>query len=464
MDIVVKFHNGILLHIGRDNQILIDHHSFMRKMTPELNSLFWTQLYGALNDNLFKSALMILITYKNISLFGVNTASMVALCGAVFILPFFFVSATSGQLADKFDKVWLTYKIKQAEVGIAILGCIGILLQNYYIMLLVLFLLGLQSTFFGPIKYSLIPYYAPKHQLIFANAMVSSGTFIAILVGTIIGGVAAGFGNNYWPLMGVLLLVAYLGLHYAKKLPLENINQEERAEIVIDWNFFTSTRDILKLVLKNPMGALLIIGLSWFWFMGAGLLSILPLIAKNIFNGNEAVATMMLFTFTIGMGLGPFILEKLTQGKVRRWVIPMSLVAMTFFIFDLSFVIKSSSKASFLLSLGGPVPIQDFFKLNSSFRVIFDLFMLALFGGMFTVPQFAELQRVTKESELSRMVAGNNVINSLSMVSVSLLLMIFHQQKLSLATILSILGFLNILMCMSLMYFYKEEFNKFWRF
>lgn len=436
----------------------------MRKITPELNSLFWTQLYGALNDNLFKSALVILIAYKNISLFGVNSASMVALCGGVFILPFFFLSATSGQLADKLDKIWLTHRIKEAEVLMAVLGCIGIIFQNYYIMLFVLFLLGLQATFFGPIKYSLIPHYAPKEQLIFANAMVSSGTFVAILIGTIIGGVAAGFGDNYWPLIAVLLIVAYLGLHYAKKLPLENINVEERAAIVVDWNFFTSTRDILKLVFSNPLIALLIVGLSWFWFMGAGLLSILPLIAKNIFNGNENVATMMLFTFTIGMGAGPFLLEKLTKGKVRRWVIPMSLVAMTLFIFDLSFVVKSASKASFLLSIGDSISLRDFFRLNSSARVIFDLFMLSLFGGMFTVPQFAELQRVTKETELSRVVAGNNVINSLAMVSVSILLMIFHQQKFSLSTILALLGFLNILMCMGLMYFYKEEFNKFWRF
>lgn len=461
---MVKFHDAIVLHIGRDNQILIDHHSPMRKITPELNSLFWTQLYGALNDNLFKSALVILIAYKNISLFGVNSSSMVALCGGVFILPFFFLSATSGQLADKLDKVWLTHRIKEAEVLMAVLGCIGIIFQNYYIMLFVLFLLGLQATFFGPIKYSLIPHYAPKDQLIFANAMVSSGTFVAILIGTIIGGVAAGFGDNYWPLIAVLLIVAYLGLYYAKKLPLENINVVDRAAMVIDWNFFTSTRDILKIVFSNPLIALLIIGLSWFWFMGAGLLSILPLIAKNIFNGNENVATMMLFTFTIGMGVGPFLLEKMTKGKVRRWVIPMSLVMMTLFIFDLSFVVKAASKASFLLSIGESISIKDFFKLNSSARVIFDLFMLSLFGGMFTVPQFAELQRVTKESELSRVVAGNNVINSLAMVSVSILLMIFHQQKFSLSTILALLGFLNIMMCMGLMYFYKEEFNKFWRF
>lgn len=439
----------------------------MRKISKELNALFWTQLYGALNDNLFKSALVILITYKNISLFGVNSASMVALCGGVFILPFFLVSATSGQLADRLDKVWLSYRIKEAEVGIAILGALGLMMDNYYIMLLVLFLLGLQSTFFGPIKYSLIPHYAPKEQLIFANAMVSSGTFVAILLGTIIGGIAASLGDNYWPLIAVLLIIAYLGLYYAKKLPLQKdpneINDVDR-QIKVDWNFFTSTRDILKLVFKNPMTALLIVGLSWFWFMGAGLLSLLPLVAKDVFHGSEAVATMMLFTFTIGMGLGPFILEKVTKGRVKRWIIPMSLVAMTLVIFDLSYVIKIASRQSFLLSLTQNIGIKDFFALNMSARTIVDLFLLSLFGGMFTVPQFAELQRVTKDSELSRIVAGNNIINALAMVSVSILLMFFHQQKFSLSLIMAILGGLNIGMCIALLYFYKEEFNKFWRF
>jgi MFS family permease len=432
----------------------------MRKISPEFNSLFWTQLYGALNDNLFKSTLVILITYKNISLFGVSPASMVALCGGVFIFPFFFLSATSGQLADKFDKVWLSYRIKEAEVVIAILGAIGLMTANYYLMLLVLFLFGVQSTFFGPIKYSLIPHYAPKDQLVYANAMVSSGTFIAILIGTI----AGGYGNH-WPIIAALLIVAFAGLYYAKKLPLEkNKNSPEKAVLKIDWNFFTATGTIIRLVFKNHLVGLLIVGLSWFWFIGAGLLSLLPLMAKNIFNGNEAVATMMLFTFVLGMGFGPFILEKATKGKVRRWIIPVSLIAMTFVIFDLSFVIKEASKHSFLLNIIEPVGIKIFFQLDNSMRVIIDLFLLSLFGGMFIVPQFAELQRVTPDSELSRIVAGNNIINALAMVAVSLFLMVFHSQHFSLSLILVILGGFNMIMCLILMYFYKEEFNKLWKF
>lgn len=437
----------------------------MRKISPEFNSLFWTQFYGALNDNFFKSALVILIAYKNISLFGIPSSSMVALCGGVFIFPFFFLSATSGQLADKYDKVWLSYRIKEAELGFAVLGAIGLLTENYYLMLLVLFLFGLQSTFFGPIKYSIIPHYAPKDQLIFANAMVSSGTFVAILLGTILGGNISIFNGNFWPFVAILLVIGYLGLHYAKKLPLENAASTAEKEVLkIDWNFFTATGDIVKLVFKNQSTALLIVGLSWFWFMGAGLLSLMPLLAKNIFNGSEAVATLALFTFTAGMGVGPFLLEKVTKGRVRRWVIPVSLICMTLVIFDLSFVIKEASKHSFLLSMIEPVGIRDFFRLDTSIRVVADLFLLSLFGGMFTVPQFAELQRVTPDGELSRVVAGNNVINALAMVTISLLLMVFHGQNLSLSLIFAILGVFNMLMCIVLVFYYKEEFNKLWRF
>ena len=172
----------------------------------------------------------------------------------------------------------------------------------------------------------------------------------------------------------------------------------------------------------------------------------------------------MLFTFTVGMGVGPFLLEKFSGGRVRRWLIPVSLVAMTLVIFDLSYAIKSASKSSFLLHLGEPVGLISFFKLDMSLRVIFDLFLLSVFGGMFTVPQFAELQRITKSDELSRIVAGNNIINAIAMVTISLILMIFHQQSFSLSLIMGILGCFNILMCVALMYFYKEEFNKFWRF
>lgn len=450
----------------------------MKKISKDLSSLFWTQFFGALNDNVFKNALVILITYQGVSLMGMNSGSLVALAGGVFILPFFFLSGTSGQLADRFEKTTLVKIIKKFEILISFLAILGLYQKNYPLLLFVLFLFGLHSTFFGPLKYSLIPNYTTKENLVFSNALISSGTFIAILLGTILGGMAASDHDELLGLKFLLVLFATLGLYFANRLkplktesPDENFNEEKEvvtASTHVDWNFWSSSRDILKLVFKNSMVGILIIGLSWFWFLGAGLLSLLPLLAKNIFHGNEQVATLLLLVFTVGMGVGPFILDRLTRGRVVRAFIPLSLIAMSFFIFDIALAINSMAKQSSFLgvlsSLNGDVGLQEFFQLKMSSRVLFDLFFLALFGGFFTVPQFAELQRISSGLELSRIIAGNNIINSLAMVSVSLLLMVLHQQKLSLSLIFGVIGFLNVLMSVILIYFYRREFNKFWRF
>ena len=436
----------------------------MRSIPKAMSALFWTQFYGALNDNLFKNALVILITYRSVSLMGLNSGTLVAFCGGLFILPFMLFSGTAGQLADKFEKSWLVVKIKECEVVIGILGAIGLMINSYPLMLFVLFLFGLQSTFFGPLKYSLIPHYSTKEQLTFSNALVSSGTFCAILLGTIIGGVVASFQDNLWPLVIVLLAFSFLNLWYAWKLPPVKKDETAAVKIKIDFNTYTSSKDILKLALGQRRIAYLILGLSWFWFMGAGLLSLLPLIAKQTYNGSESLATLMLFMFTIGMGVGPFVLEKVFKGRVPRWVIPVSLLLLTLCLFDAAYAIKMANKQSFLLSLLPPQTIGQYFKLDMSVRTIFDLFMLSFFGGMFTVSQFTELQRVTADEELSRVVAANNIVNSLMMVMVSVLLMILHQQQLPLHVIMVILGMLNIGMCVLLLFFYKEEFNKFLKF
>lgn len=438
------------------------------KISGDLWALFWTQFFGALNDNVFKNALVILITYQGVSLFGINSGALVALSGGVFISSFFFLSATSGQLADRMEKTQLVRWIKQFEIAIALLAAFGLYIKHYPLLLFVLFLFGLHSTFFGPLKYSLIPHYTKKENLVFSNALISSGTFVAILLGTILGGVAASAQDNLWGLKLLLILFAGLGLYFAGKMPKVESHHHADEVLHVDMNFFSSTRDILKLVFKNQLVAVLIIGLSWFWFLGAGLLSLLPLLSKNIFHGNEQVATLMLFTFTVGMGIGPFLLERLTRGRVVRALIPLSLVAMSFFIFDIALVINQLSRQSSFLSVlttfKGDLSVGEFFKVDRSVRAILDLFFLSFFGGVFTVPQFAELQRVTGTHELSRIIAGNNIINALAMVSVSVLLMVLHQLKFPLAVIFGILGVLNILMSVALIFFYRHEFNKFWRF
>jgi MFS family permease len=414
-------------------------------MNSNLTSLFWVQFFGALNDNTFKNALVILITFHGTSLWGLNSPMLVALAGAIFIFPFFFLSATAGQLADIYDKTFLVKIIKMVEVFIVLLAAVAFYLQNFYLLFLVLFLLGVHSTFFGPLKYALIPFYSFKKDLVFSNALISGGTFIAILLGTILGGISGVLSLKF-----ILMVFALFGLYFAKRLPPLSKTQKTN-DAIIDWNFPRSTKNILKLIFKNKNITVLILGLSWFWFMGAGLLSLLPLLAKNIIHGNESVATLLLFTFTLGMGVGPFVLDLVTRGDVKKVVIPLSLIMMSIFIFDSSFVIRSISLQADIIT------IDNYFLINYSWRLLIDLFLLSFCGGMYTVTQFAELQHISPSNEISRIVAGNNVLNSLFMVVVSIILMGFHHFNLPLWSMFGILGGLNIVVGFILVYCYRQE-------
>ncbi len=417
----------------------------MTKINSNLTSLFWVQFFGALNDNTFKNALVILITFHSSVLFGLNSSMLVALAGAVFIAPFFFLSATAGQMADVYEKTRIVKIIKKVEILIVFFAIIGFYLENYYLLFFVLFLLGVHSTFFGPLKYALIPFYSFKKDLVFSNALISGGTFIAILVGTIIGGIASGIFLKIF-----LISFALVGLYFANKLPsLGNTHVTDKRDI--DWNFSRSTKNILKLVFKTKAIAILILGLSWFWFMGAGLLSLLPLLAKNILHGNEAVATLLLFTFTLGMGVGPFVLDLISGGVIKKIIIPLSLIFMSLFICDIAYVIKNLSAVLEFITM------DKFFALKFSWRILIDLFMLSFFGGMYTVTQFAEFQSIAPANEISRMIAGNNILNSLFMVVVSLLLMIFHMQSMPLWKMFGILGILNTIVGFFLVYLYRQN-------
>jgi MFS family permease len=417
----------------------------MRKINSNLSSLFWIQFFGALNDNIFKNSLVILITFQGTILFGLSSPMLVALAGAIFIGPFFFLSATAGQLADVYDKTLLVKIIKQVEIAIVVVAILGFYFESFHILFLVLFLLGVHSTFFGPLKYALIPYYSFKKDLVFSNALISGGTFVAILMGTIIGGISKGYILKF-----ILLIFAILGLYFSRRLPPLG-NAQKGHDVTVDWHFYRSTKNILELIFKNHEISVLALGLSWFWFMGAGLLSLLPILAKDLIHGNAAVATLLLFVFTLGMGVGPFVLDLLTGGVVKKFVIPLSLVLMSMFIFDTAFVVRTMN------DIQNNITMDQFFSIGHALRLLIDLFFLSFFGGMYTVTQFAELQNIALATEISRIVAGNNVLNSLFMVVVSLLLMIFYKLNFPLWLILLILGILNIVVGFVLVYCHRQE-------
>ncbi len=433
----------------------------MKKTTPELINLFYTQFLGALNDNIFKNALVILITYQSISLFGLKAETLVAFSGGIFILPFFLFSGPAGELSEKYDKANIARLVKIFEIAIMILAAVGFYAKNYYLLMIVLFFLGTHSTFFGPIKYSLIPTYSNKEYLVFSNALVSSGSFAAILIGTISGGLLGSGEHLTWPLKFVLIIIATLGYHFSKKLPAV---PPTHPEIDVHWNITRSIKRSLRLSFENKKILALLFGLSWFWFLGAGILTLVPLISKNVFHAKESVATLFLFVFTLGMGIGPFLLDRFTKGKVVHLIIPLSLLVLTLFMFDAAYVIKKVSESKDTLLSFDSLTLSQFFEVPGSYRFLFDLFLISIGGGIFTVPQYAEIQHISSPKTLSRVIGANNLYNAVFMVSVSILLMVLLQANLPLSVIFGFLGVLNIGAVIVLSFFYRDEFNKYWRF
>lgn len=433
----------------------------MKNISRELKNLFWVQFLGALNDNIFKNALVIMVTYQGINLFGLNSKMLVAFAGGVFILPFILFSAFSGELSNKYDRIQIMRWVKILEILIMLAAGMGIFLSNYYLLFFVLFLLGVHSTFFGPIKYSLIPDYSTEENIVFSNAIISAGTFIAILLGTLIGGVLAGTGEYAWGLKFVMIVFAVIGTYCSFKLPNLNPTQPE-----LDLNFrpILMTKKVFKMMTSDREVFSLLLGLSWFWFLGAGILSLVPTLAHDIFKAQDSVATLLLFIFTLGMGLGPFIFEKLAKGKIIHQMIPISLFIMSFFLFDVAFVVKQIINGNFLPPVFETLTLKQFMAVRYSYRILIDLFCVSFFGGIFTVLQFSELQLIVEKNSLSQIMAGNNILNALFMVTVSILIMILYKLEFNLAIIFGIIGILNIGAGITLAFFHRHEFDKWWSF
>lgn len=384
--------------------------------TKRFAPLFATQFLGAFNDNVFKNALVVLITYDVGVRAGWDPALLVLVAAGIFILPFFLFSALAGQYADKLEKSALVRKIKLAEILLMIVGSVGFFLSNLYILMMVLFLLGVQSTFFGPIKYGILPDHLEEDELIGGNGLIGMGTFLAILLGTIAGGllILSNFGAEI--ICGLLLLFSILGYVVSRSIPLA---PSAAPDLVINKNIINETFDIVgRAKAKRPV-FLAIIGISWFWFYGATYLAQFPTFAKEILHSNEQVVTLLLCTFSIGIGLGSMICNKLVKGKVTARFVPIASIIMTAFTIDLYF---SSSSVSVLTAneLGDLYGAQAFLSEFRNWRILVDLLGIAISGGVYIVPLYAIMQNESEDRERSRMVAATNIMNSLFMVGSSL--------------------------------------------
>ncbi len=373
--------------------------------------LFWTQFLGAFNDNLFKNALVMLIAFKSLTISDLPLSQMVAICSGLFILPFFLFSAFAGQIADKYSKSGLIPWIKAAEIGVMGLGAVGFWLESLPLLLSVLFLMGLQSTFFGPIKFGILPELLGEHALVRGNALIEMGTFLAILFGTIAAGALAGLeAAGLWVTAGVIG-VAVLGFLSSLAIPR---TPAEAPALPIRWNPVTPTLELIRLTRKNRAVFLSILGISWFWFFAASLMALFPAYCKEILNGNEQVITLLLTLFSVGIAVGSILCDRLSFGKIELGLVPIGSIGMTVFSLDLFFAVPAAS----LDSRGA----WEFLMAPGAWRVALDLFLLSLFSGFYIVPLQTLIQHRSDAAERSRVIAGNNVLTSFFMVLSALFL------------------------------------------
>src|SRR6056297_2013663 len=375
---------------------------------------FWTQFSGAFDDNLFKNALILLLAYSGAQLAGgIDSNILINLAAGLFVLPFFLFSATAGQLADKYEKSRLIRIIKLMEIVIMVLAALALILGNVWLLLAVLFLLGTQSAFFGPVKYGLLPQHLHEQELVAGNGLVEMGTFVAILLGTIGGGLLIAMGERGpWWVAGASILVAIAGYLLARRIP-----QTPAVDpgLKINWNLFSQTWRSIGFMRADRAVFLSIVGISWFWFFGALYITQFQNYTLLILGGNELVGTLLLATFSIGIGVGSMLCDRLAGQKVEIGLVPFGSIGLSVFAIDLYFAIPSG--------LGGAEQLigpAAFLSEPWAWRVMIDIFGLSLFGGFYIVPLYALIQARSSKTHLSRIIAGNNILNALAMVIAAL--------------------------------------------
>jgi len=378
--------------------------------TKRFLPLFITQAVGALNDNLFKTALMFLVTYRIAVEAGLNGQIIVNAAAGIFILPFFLFSATAGQLADKFEKSNLIRWIKFAEIAIMCLGAIGFWMGDAYFLVAVLFLMGTQSAFFGPLKYSILPDHLQENELIGGNALIEAGTFLTILLGTIIGGSLILLDSGIFMVTIAIIGFAVIGFISSLKIPKA---PAATPELKINLNLITETWRMVAYAHNQKDLFLSILGISWFWLVGATFLAQFPGFSKDVLGADENVVTLFLALFSIGIGTGSLFCNKALKGEVSAKYVPFAALTMTGFIVDLYFASRGWAPPSgdMLTSVGA------FMADTNNVRIIIDLLGVSISGGFFIVPLYSILQTRSDVGHRSRVIAANNIINALFMVS-----------------------------------------------
>ena len=410
---------------------------------------FWTQFLGAMNDNVFKIGFTSLVTYQAARFSGVDPKTVAFLISAIFILPFVLFSATSGQVADKYDKAMLTRWVKTFEIAVMLIGAAGFWMHSAPLLYACTFLMGVHSTVFGPVKYAYLPQRLTPDELVGGNGLVEMGTFVAILLGTIVGGVAAGIGAmdpasarsdlgpplGAWWLGGMCIVIALVGRVASAFVP---PCEPSQPDLRINWNPVSETWRNLRLAHGNRTVFLSLLGISWLWFVGATFLASFFNFAKDVMSADPDVVTVLLAMFSLGIGSGSLLCERLSRRRIEVGLVPLGSIGMSVFGIDLFFASHALPPASHLLSVG------EFLRTAAHWRVLADLFLLAMFGGFYSVPLYALIQSRSAPSHRARIIAANNILNSLFMIVSALMAMALTSAGVGIPGIFLTTALLNI--------------------
>jgi len=403
---------------------------------------FCTQFLGALNDNVFKTALIAMSVFHTSDLTTLNGASLATLLPGIFILPFFLFSATAGQLADKFEKSQLIRFVKIFEVILMLFAALGFLLHLFWLLVLALFMMGIHSTLFGPVKYAYLPQHLSEAELVGGNGMVEMGTFVAIVLGQMIGA-SLGMHQGGELVNGLTIVsLALMGYFASKRIPNSPASE---SGLKINWNPITETGRNIAFVWKSQPIWLAIIGISWFWFYGATLFAQFPVFAKEVLHGDESVFILLLAVFSVGVGIGSLLCEKLSKGIVEIGLVPLGAMGMMAFGVDL-----------YTASASG---VADW-------RLLMDIALIGLFGGVYIVPLYALIQSRAQKTHQSRVIAANNILNALFMVISAAFAMLIFELGLNIPQLFLITSLMNALVIIYLCLRQPEYFSrmKSWRF
>jgi 1-acyl-sn-glycerol-3-phosphate acyltransferase len=387
---------------------MAEHSQFQLLRERRFAPFFWTQFLGAGNDNVYKNALVIFVAFQAATLTAVSSNDLVNIAAAVFIAPFVLFSATAGQLADKYEKSRLIRFVKLFEIATMVVGAIGFYRRDLVLLFLALGLMGVHSTIFGPVKYAILPQTLRSDELVGGNGLIEMGTFVAILLGEIVGGLVIAIKPD-GPLYAgaTTIAIAVAGYVVSRGIPKA---PSAAPDLRINWNPFTETWRNLRFAQGNRVVWLSMLGISWFWFYGATYLTQFANFTRDVLGGDEHVATMMLAIFSVGIGAGSLLCERMSGHKVEVGLVPFGSIGLSVFAIDLYFASRGLAPNS----LTG---VDGFLRVAAHWRIVADLVLLGMFGGFYIVPLYALIQERSDPAFRSRIIAANNILNALFMVA-----------------------------------------------